>query len=184
MKHSDAIRDYLKSLSKYLSRLERSDAEEVIREIESHILDVLEQQEQSGQDVDIDSILERFGPARELATQYVDHVRVGAPPPAGFRAIQKVKQGVTKGIYYSMVAFGYGTALLLFAAGLTKLFAPRQIGVWAASHGNSIIISFADLGIANSNELLGFWLVPIALLLGAGIASLTRRVLAVLKTKA
>lgn len=183
MSERDQIHAYLKSLSKYLSRLHKSDAEEVIREIESHIYDALDLQQESGQSSDLASILEGFGEPRQLAAQYVEHILQGAPPPSGFKAIQKVKKGVTHGVYYSMFLFGYGIALALVLTGLGKLFFPESIGVWAATHGNSIIITFAESTYPESEEILGFWLIPLAVITGLGIGWLTRRVLAVLNDK-
>ena len=41
----DTIHTFLQSLNKYLSRLNKEDAHEVIKEIESHIYDVIEWKE-------------------------------------------------------------------------------------------------------------------------------------------
>ena len=181
MSDHDLIHNYFKSLTKYLARLEKTDAEEVIREIESHIYDAMELQEQEGSQSSAQSILEGFGEPRELANRYVEHILKGAPPPKGFRAIQSVKKGMTKGLYYSMGLFGFGMAFALIMVGLAKLFMPDLVGVWSAAEGNSVIIGITDNASQNSEELLGYWIIPIAILLGLGIARLTKRVLAVLK---
>jgi len=181
MSEREQIHHYLKDLSKYLSRLDKLSADEVIREIESHILDALEIQEQNGQQSDAQAVLDGFGEPRELANQYVEHMLKGTPPPRGFKAIQTVKKGVTKSLYYSMGFFGFGISLFLIIIGLSKLFMPDLIGVWSATHGNSVIITFSEHAYSNSTEILGYWLIPIAILLGIGIARLTKKVLAVLK---
>src|SRR3990167_9225382 len=92
MEQRDIIHQYLKELERYLARLKKTEAQEVLKEIESHIFDALEQQH-SGQAEDARAILQGFGEPRELAAQYVAHITKGAPPPVGFKAIQKVKQG-------------------------------------------------------------------------------------------
>jgi hypothetical protein len=181
MSEREQIHKYLKYLSKYLSRLDKSNADEVIREIESHILDAIELQEQNGQQPDAQAILDGFGEPRELANHYVEHMLKGAPPPTGFKAIQSVKKGVTKSLYYSMGLFGFGISLFLIITGLGKLFMPDLIGVWSAAQGNSVIITFSEDTYPNSQELLGYWLIPIAIVIGVGIARLTKGVLAVLK---
>jgi len=181
MSEREQIHNYLKYLSKYLSRLDKSDADEVIREIESHIFDAMELQEQSGKQPDAQAILDGFGEPRELANHYVEHMLKGTPPPTGFKAIQSVKKGVTKSLYYSMGLFGFGISLFMIIMGLGKLFMPDMIGVWSAAQGNSIVITFSENIYPNSEELLGYWLIPIAIVIGVGIARLTKGVLAVLK---
>lgn len=181
MSEQSLIHDFLKNLSKYLSRLQNSDAEEVIREIESHIMDAIELQEQTGGTPDAQSILDGFGEPRELANQYVEHLLNGTPPPKGFRAIQRVKKGATKTLYYSMGLMGFGISVLLILIGLGKLFMPNEIGVWSAAQGNSVMITFSEHVYPDSAELLGYWLSPIAIVIGVCIAYLTKGVLRVLK---
>ena len=181
MPDRELIHQYLKNLSKYLFRLDKSDAQEVIREIESHILDALEIQEKSGRLSDPQEILDGFGEPRELANQYVEHLLKGTPPPIGFKAIQNVKKGATNTLYYSMGFLGFGISVLLITIGLAKLFMPGEIGVWSAAQGNSIMITFSEHVYPDSAELLGYWLSPIAIGLGVGIAQLTKSVLRVLK---
>jgi uncharacterized membrane protein len=181
MPNRELIHQYLKSLSKYLSRLDKSAAEDVIREIESHIFDALELQEKNGHQTDAQKILDGFGEPRALANQYVEHLLKGTPPPVGFKAIQKVKKGATKTLYYSMWLLGFGVAVFLITIGLVKLFLPAEIGVWSAVQGNSVIISFSENVYPDSAELLGYWLSPVAIVIGICIAFLTKSVLRVLK---
>jgi len=182
MSDHDLIHNYSKSLTKYLARLEKTDAEEVIREIESHIYDAMELQEQEGSQSSAQSILDGFGEPRDLANRYVEHILKGTPPPKGFRAIQSVKKGMTKSLYYSMGLFGFGIGFGLIIVGLAKLFMPDMVGLWYAAEGNSVIFGIYDSAYQNSEELLGYWFIPIAITLGLGVARLTKRVLGVLKT--
>lgn len=48
MSGREQISNYLKSFSRYLASLSSEDAAEVIQEIESHIYDVIDQQEMAG----------------------------------------------------------------------------------------------------------------------------------------
>lgn len=179
----DIVHEYLKSLSRYLSRLESTDAEDVIREIESHIYDVLEKHEENGQEIDAESILAGFGTPRELAAQYVDHILDGAAPPRGFKAIQRVKKGATKGLYLATGLFGYGVALALFIVGIYKPFEPERVGFWASESGNSYVLGLAENMPDGTHEIFGWWIIPITIGLAISTAYLTRRVLGVLKEK-
>jgi uncharacterized membrane protein len=183
MPDRDIIHEYLKSLSKYLSRLETRDAEDVIREIESHIYDVLETHEADGSQINAEAILTGFGQPRELAAQYVEHILAGSPPPRGFRAIQRVKKGATKSLYYVAGIFGYGLSLILILVGLLKIIMPEIVGFWVSESGNTIVLgALSDLP-GGTYEILGWWAVPVTIGLGTAAAYLTRRIIGVLREK-
>lgn len=182
MEQRDLIHRYLHDLNRYLARLSQADAQEVLREIESHLFDVIEQGEASGQVIDAATVLKGFGEPRELAAQYVAHVTTGAPPPKGFKAIQKVKQGVTISLYYAMALFGFSIAAALIMIAIAKIAAPELVGVWSAAGGNSFIIGYTAPSLPQEREMLGMWLAPIAGLTACAIFEITRRVLGVLKS--
>lgn len=182
MKQRDLIHQYLQELHRYLARLSQAEAQEVIREIESHLYDAMEQSEAAGQTLDVADILKGFGTPRDLAAQYVAHVTSGTPPPRGFKAIQKVKRGVTVSLYYSMALFGFSFAAALLLIAIAKVFTPETVGVWSAAGGNSFIIGVTATSLPPEQELLGAWLVPIAGLTGSAIFGITRRVLSILKS--
>ncbi len=179
--NNEVIHRYLNDLRRYLARLTPHESQEVIREIESHLFDVLDQQADAGQPADVEKILQGFGEPRQLAALYVAHIEEGAPPPRGFRAIQSVKKSVTTSLYFAMAVFGFSMALsLLFVAG-AKFLLPEAVGVWSAANGNSIVVGFVAAPPAGMPEVLGWWIVPVATLLALGVTLLTRRVLRVLK---
>ncbi len=175
------IREYTRTLATKLGKLDKAEADEVIREIESHIHDVVEQAEARGEDLDIAALLRGFGPPEVLAAQYVAHIQSGSPPPAGFRVIQRVKATVTRGLYYSMGAFGFSIALAFLLLALAKVLEPSSVGVWSVAGGTSITITWSGSPHPEARELLGYGLVPVALLGAVWCAELTRRVLRVLR---
>lgn len=175
------ISQYMLALGTQLSKLDKAEAEEVIQEIESHIHDVVDQAEARGEDLDVAALLEGFGPPEVLAARYVMHIQGGAPPPAGFRVIQRVKLTATRGLYYSMGAFGYAIAIALLLLALAKVFEPTSVGVWSIAGGNSITITWSGSPHPQAQEVLGFALAPLALLAALWCAELTRRVLRVLR---
>ncbi len=181
MSDREMVRDYLNSLMKFLSRLDKEDADDVLREIECHIYDVMEIRQENGQMIDASEILKGFGQPRELASQYVDHILEGTPPPMGFRAIQKIKTGTTKGLYWTTAIFGYFWSAIFVAIGLYKLISPNAVGVWANDIGESFIIGGLSQMPAGTEEIMGLWLVPVAIGLGSGAAYITKRILSVLK---
>lgn len=181
MTERDLINDYLKSLSRHLSRLDRADADEVIREITSHVDDALEAQAATQQPIDAAQILAGFGSPRELADRYVEHVLRGSPPPPGFRAIQRVRKQATRGLYWATAVSGYGIALALVLVAIYKPLAPSALGLWANASGSVAVLGVFQQSPPGMRDVLGWWIIPIAL--GAAVAAfyLTRRLLAALK---
>lgn len=183
MSDREMIHDYLQSLMRFLSRLDREDADDVLREIESHIYDVMEMREENGQIIDASAILEGFGQPRDLASRYVDHILKGAPPPKGFKAIQRVKRGATNGLRLATGLGGYILAGTLIAIGLYKPINPDAVGFWSSRSGESVVIGALSEVPAGTHELMGWWIMPVALGLGIAAAFVTTRLIRVLKLK-
>ena len=151
-------------------------------EIESHILDVLEAREEDSE-ITVESVLAGFGNPRDLAAQYVEHILQGAPPPSGFKTIQKVKKGVTKGLYFTVTGLGYVVSLILIFVGIWELLEPDKVGIWSTPHGQSVILGISnDPPAEGQQEILGWWLMPFGLGFGFVGLYLTYRVQSALKT--
>lgn len=181
MSEREQIHNYLVALNRYLSRLQKHEADDVLREIESHIYDAIDEQEKRGEKVDPASVLEGFGRPRELADSYINHIQLGAPPPQGFAAIKSVKRGVSKALYYGMAIFGYAFAITLIFTAMANLVYPESVGIWSYSGGNSIVIGFFENALPESDELMGFWYTPFALVAGYCLVRLTKGIMDVLK---
>lgn len=183
MSDREIIHQYLKSLNKYLARLEPSDAIEVEREIESHIYDVIDEHESLGKVPNVEQILAGFGPPRQLAEAYVGHITMGSPPPEGFSAIKSIKKGASTGLYWGTAIFGFAVGATLLVLSLIKLFLPEQVGVWSTADGNSFVVGMVEQSQQQNAELLGFWLTPVFLCLGLAIIWLTYSILKVFRQR-
>lgn len=172
------IRAYTRELSTHLKVLAPADAQEVIREIEGHLHEVADLAEERGEDLDVAALLKGFGPPEKLATQYIEHLQNGAPPPTGFRALRR---GVTRGLYFSIGGLGFSFALALLCLAVAKLLDPNAVGVWSVADGNAYVIAWSSAAPPQGEELFGWPLVPIALVVALWCAEVTRRVLRVLR---
>lgn len=181
MNYDTQINQYLKTLAQYMSRLDEEQVNEVIREIESHIYDVIDDAEIEGNPISVEEVLARFGSPRQLAQQYSDHLIMGTPPPPGFAALRSVKRGVTAGVFYGSGLIGYTLGIVLIIIGILKVFLPKSVGVWASDHGQSFIVGVVDQAPVSTQELLGMWLIPVSIISGAAVLFFTRRLLSVLK---
>lgn len=118
----------------------------------------------------LDQAMARLGAPAVLARSYVeDYELAGAvnrAAPAGL-LMNLLGRGTR-----SLAAFGGGLAALflyLFAASfalvaVAKLIVPAKVGAWHSAHAISAGITVPPAG---THELLGYWIVPIAIVLGA-----------------
>ena len=177
------IRTYLLTLNRYLAPLSDDEAREVVKEIESHIYDVIDECEVTGNEPDVDAILARFGPPRTLAEKYVSHIRSGTPPPEGFNAISSIRKGLSVTSFYGLSLFGYGISIALIALGFANLLVPDGIAIWSEANGNSIVIGFLGHPALKHHDamLQGFWITPATLVIGYLIMRMTHKILRFIK---
>ncbi len=179
MARNELIHSYLSELEMYLSRVNKIQAQEIVKEIESHIYDSLIMESDESHDT-TEVVLGRLGTPKELASGYIEHINIGVAPPKGLKPMTKITMGMSKSFYYLIFVLGGSLGLTFIATALAKLIAPPKFGVWIAEHGNSIIVSFSNNSY-HSNEVPAIWLVPISLLSGLVILYLTKRLTQLLK---
>ena len=166
---------YLAELRRRLAPLTESERADIVAELRSHVLD-------SAGPVPTESAiaeaLGRLGPAEHLAAQYVtNRVLAGAErsrsPWALVRGLARVAGRGVAGVSALVgCLLGYGLAASFAAAALRKPMAPDRVGLWRLGPDTfSLTLGFG--GAPSGEELLGWWIVPIGLLAGAGVLWLT-----------
>lgn len=183
MSDREQINGYLTALNRYLSRLAAEDCNEVIKEIESHIYDLIDSKEARGETYDVEQILAGFGSPRSLADSYTSHILEGTLPPAGFSAVSKVKHTATRSVYWTTLTCGYGLAALLSILAIMKLISPDTVGAWTINGGNSFIVGIVSEPPPKGTETLGWWLSPLAFFLSVLLGKLTRSLQLILRPK-
>jgi hypothetical protein len=169
------IEAYLRDLEKALKgRLPAVEVDEIVAEIRTHLTE-------RSKDEGAARALVALGPARDLAALYLVEKLAGqaVTRPGPLRVLQAVYRmaglSFDAAIALALALGGYLLGALFVAAALLRPFAPGRVGLWIedASDGPNI-----SLGITRSppgQEILGWWNVPIGLLLGAGLLFLTWR---------
>lgn len=162
------IDDYLSILRNALGPITLDEREEIVREIHAHIRDSVEQ---PGNDAAI--VLERLGPAKELAAQYRDGILIrrasrSFSPVLLLRATLRL---TSKGIFGVLVffcgVFGYAIGAGFVATAFVKCIYPQNVGVW--SIGGHFVNSGALFPPPPppAHEILGWWYIPIAFVIGS-----------------
>jgi uncharacterized membrane protein len=172
------IDTYLGELRRCLGELPPEEVHDILQEIRGHILERAEASGELTEDRLVE-ILKALGQPDEIAPMYqVDAVvakaRSSFSPRVVMRGIHRWSMVSIWGFALFVIGVvGYATGAALILAGMGKIVAPNQFGAWVGPH------SF-DIGVMNdptAHDVLGWWLVPVGLAVGAAIFMGTTRLL-------
>jgi hypothetical protein len=160
------IEVYLAQVRGALHGLPEREIEDILRELHSHADELAEGQ-------GVDAALRSLGDPADMARTYrAENVMAraecsGSPLVIldGLRSSspRRVRRVVVTALYI----FGYANVIALWGAGLEKLFTPSRTGLWYTP-GDVLSLRLITDGVppAGARELLGWWLVPIAIAAG------------------
>jgi hypothetical protein len=159
---------YLARLRAALRGMPEGEIDDVLREIRSHITELSE-----AEGSDVEAAIRSLGDPVDLATKYRNENLMVQAECSGsalvilqaLRHASRTRTGrVTATALY---LFGYANVVTLWGAVIEKFLAPDRTGFWletGVSWGARLIVNGdADPG---SREILGWWLVPAALVGG------------------
>jgi HAAS domain-containing protein len=162
---------YLDELRGLLRGLPEAEVGEIVAELCSHVRD-------SAGEAPAESVvaaaLARLGTPAELAALYrTDRLLVRAERSRSpWLLLASLFRWATVSIAGSLVllpvAVGYVAAASLFIAALIKPFAPERVGLWRIDRDEiSLHLGLVEGPPPHGEELLGWWIVPLGLLVGA-----------------
>ena len=154
---------YLHELRTRLRGLQDSD--DIVAEIRSHALNA----------GDVIGTLDRLGSPAELASLYEPDR--SSSPRLLVRGLLRWATGSIVGFFALLTLLaGYVMAISFFLAALVKPIAPHRVGLWRlAADEISLRIGLIAAPPPGSEELLGWWIVPIGLAAGLLVLWLTPR---------
>jgi hypothetical protein len=178
------IEAYLERLRKRLRGLKDEDVREIVEELRSHIVEKAVEGGQ-GMAAGVDAALAGLGSPEELAGQYVAgdfiaQARVGRSPIGILKSLFHWASLSVAGFLVMLVSIvGYVLGISLIACALLKPIHPQTAGLWIIPDpGGDFQISLR-LGFsgppAGGRELLGWWIVPLALAAGTALRFLTTK---------
>jgi HAAS domain-containing protein len=176
------VDDYLARVRKGLAGLSREAASEIVEELRSHIL---EKAALNGDATPaaVEDVLAALGKPEELPAQYMaddllERAARSRSPRLFLRGLVLWASLSAGGIFVlvgCVVGYFLGGAFLLCA--ILKPLHPQSAGLWQLpdeAHSYSLRLGFGSVP-AGGTELLGWWMVPVGLLLGGGLCSLTTK---------
>jgi uncharacterized membrane protein len=179
---AQTLDSYLQKVRAGLRGLPATEAEEIVRELRSHILDragSAGELPESG----VAAALVKLGDPEDLAAQYTTENLMARAERT--RSPWLILRGIFRWASLSFAGFfvflgaliGYATAFAFLFCAVAKPFAPKTIGLWIRD--TSLSSFSASLGTVNANagarEVLGWWIIPIGMAVGVALFLLTTR---------
>jgi CubicO group peptidase (beta-lactamase class C family)/uncharacterized membrane protein len=162
------IEGYLSQLRRQLAELPSGELEEFLTEIRTHL------SEQSlAEGGDAQKAIARLGDARDLAALYLteqavaDAVNSRSPSRLLTTALRLSRRGISWALLAVASLIGYAAALSLILTAAMKPFFPSHVGLWWGS-GVRAIGSYSGAP-DRGQELLGWWIIPSAAVLGIAV---------------
>src|SRR5271155_2613768 len=176
---------YLAMLRKRLRGMDEKDVREIIEELRSHILDRASVNGEEVTATGVGATLGALGSPEQLAGEYLTDnllamAEVTRSPVRILEILFRWASLSVAGFFVllgSIVGYFLGAAFILCA--LLNPVPPQTAGLWILAAGTdhptiSLRLGFGDAP-PGGRELLGWWIVPIGLVMGCGLVMLTTR---------
>jgi hypothetical protein len=170
---------YLEQVGRHLKGLPKSEVDEIVAELRSHVLDKVAGTPTPQR---VEAAIAALGGPREVARLNLTE-RVAAEleedrsPLTVLRGVGRLAGLSVYGAFAGLVSFsGYALAASLLITAAVKPFWGRHAGLWRVPEGNDAYAF--SLGVNSSpqgQELLGWWIIPIGVVMGLLLGWLTWR---------
>lgn len=165
------VDSYLIKLRRALGGLPADDIEEIVRELRGHIAERAAETDSERRDtMPVEQILRRLGTPEHIGSLYiadamVARARATFSPMLIIRATTRWARTTVVGFLAFVVGFaGYALGLALVACAVLKPFFPGYIGLWISRR--AVNLGF-EVPTPHARELLGWWIIPYGLVVGA-----------------
>lgn len=169
---------YLEQVRRHLQSLPNTEVAEIIAELHSHVLDKVEGTLTPRA---VEAAIAALGSPREVARINLTE-RVGAEveedrsPLTVLRGIGRLAGLSLYGAFAGLVSFtGYVMAAGFLITAISKLVSRTRAGLWRIPGPDGDHYVMGVTNASHGQELLGWWLVPVSLLLSVALAWLTWR---------
>jgi hypothetical protein len=176
----ERVDSYLEKLRKGLAGVSREDAREIVDELRSHIL---EKAAPGGDNTPaaVEAALAALGSPEGLAAQYMaddllSRATKNRSPVLFLRGLLRWASLSFAGVWVllgGLLGYFLGASFVLCA--ILKTMHPHTVGLWVLpgeTDAYSLRLGFGNAP-AGAREVLGWWIVPLGLLVGGGLCLLT-----------
>jgi|SRR5437588_1849596 len=178
------IESYLGRLRAQLRGADDEEVREIVEELRSHIMD---KAAPSGEvsSAGVDASLAALGSPEDLARQYITdnllaRAEVSRSPVRILESLFRWASLSVAGFFVLVVAIvGYVLGVVLILCAVLKPFHPHTAGLWVSRDSTGDLSFFLRLGFGSApmvgRDVLGWWIIPIGLVVGFGLVMLTTR---------
>jgi hypothetical protein len=182
------VEDYLGRLRKALAGLIGEASSEILEELRGHILEKAASNSETGEvtPTAVENVLAALGTPEELAAQYLaddllQRAARGWSPLLLLRGLLRWASLSAAGVFVfigCVAGYFLGGSFMLCA--ILKPLHSQTAGLWrladeAHSYSFSLRLGFGAIP-AGGTEILGWWIVPMGLLIGGGLCFLTTQI--------
>lgn len=176
----ELLESYLSRVRHNLRGLAPAEVSEILQELRSHVMDFV-----AGDmtDARVALALEKLGDPLEIARLNMS-MRVAAQsldrrsPVGVLKAIVRLARLSMRGAFTLLISLiGYAFAASWLITALAKPFSPQRVGLWflPGKSGDLSLSLGSHSGSTAGHDLLGWWIVPVGLLVGMAAGYLTYR---------
>ncbi|MDP2960321.1 MAG: DUF1700 domain-containing protein, partial [candidate division Zixibacteria bacterium] len=179
------LEDYLRKLKEVLRPLPEKEREEIVLEIEGHIEERLAQFLKEGNETDVlKNILNRLGKPEECASEFVTDYLLSKGMEQ--RSVIKIIKGLLRwgcstliGFFYALFFFvSYLVSISFVFIGIMKPIFPESVSLFLKEGSLEGFGFFTGASFdPNTQEILGYWVIPISLFTGIVWFLVTNRLL-------
>ena len=177
------VEKYLATVQKGLAGLRREETTDIVEELRSHILEKAALQGETSSAA-IDNVLAALGNPEDLAAEYMaddllQRAASGFSPLLLLRGLFRWACLSAAGVFVLLgCTVGYLVGVSLMLCAVLKPLHPHTAGLWRlADQANSYSLRLGFGPVPpGGKELLGWWMVPVGLLLGGGLCLLTTQI--------
>ncbi len=159
-----------------LKSLPKEEREDLVREIEGH----LKERQAENPDWDAAALVKDFGQPEDYARRFLQDYLISSAlvSNSGLRMMTQALRLFHKGVFAftgSLIFLGlYTLALSILSLVVLKFLFPDRVGFWFSRDPPLLYYGFVNEQVAQKAlDLLGFWIVPVSLILAVGIYQVT-----------
>ncbi len=158
--------NYLKRVGKMIAILSKEDREELLLEIKSHIYEGMQRDKTEDKVATLLKLLDDLGEPEDFLKPMIAERKLleatrSYNPKHIFLAL---KLNLQNGSKFILFAFLYLLLFTFITLPITKVIFPNQTGLF---YKNNVFFGFGFIDdVAGTEELLGFWLIPICVIIG------------------
>lgn len=177
------IEAYLETLRRRLRGMNDDDTREILEELRSHIVDRATSRGGMATS-NVEAALAGLGSPEELAAEYMTNEALARAEVS--RSPLRILGSLFRWASLSIAGFwvllgaviGYFLGFAFILCAVLKPFHPQTAGLWRYSDAGGSQVSLR-LGFgsppAGAHEILGWWMVPVGLVVGIGLVTMTTR---------